>query len=136
MMGHTSIDGYLHDESKSQRGDKFVGLLLDAVNQEELTEQRIKNWVSALKLEGILEEGSSSGSSSSEGGMALEVAVAEPSVKVEMDTKVNGEHAKQPAVQQAAPVASGFVAHYNARTDKTMWINMDGKSSFVTSGKP
>ena len=130
MLGHTSTEGYLHDESKSQRGDKFVGLLLDAVNQEELTEERIKNWVSALKSEGILEEGSSSS------GMALEVAVAEPSVKVEMDTKVNGEHAKQQAVQQAAPISSGFVAHYNARTDKTMWINMDGRSSFVTSGKP
>ena len=40
MMGYTSQDGYEHESSKSIRGDKFCGLLCDAVNQEELTEER------------------------------------------------------------------------------------------------
>ncbi|KAL7512475.1 hypothetical protein ACHAXN_009447 [Cyclotella atomus] len=127
MLGYTSTEGYLHDASKSQRGDKFVGLLLDAVNQEELTEDRVKNWVSALKAEGILESGGS--------GMALEVSMAEPKVKVDMDVVANGEQkALQPAVVSVSQ--TGFVAHYNSRTDSTMWINVDGKSSFFTNGKP
>jgi hypothetical protein len=122
MLGYTNTEGYLHEESKSQRGDKFIGLLLDAVNQEELTEERVKNWVEALKDEGILE-----------GGTGLEVSsLVEPMVKVEVDKAVNGEVVKMPSV----PVASGFVAHYNPRSDKTMWIHVDGRSSFVTSGKP
>lgn len=129
MLGYSSTEGYLHDASKSQRGDNFIGLLLDAVNQEELTEERVKKWVASLKDEGIL-EGSSA-------GMALEVSVAEPKVKVEIDTAVNGEHVTQrPKEIAAVPDASGFVAHYNPRTDSTMWINVDGRSSFVTNGKP
>lgn len=127
MLGYTSTEGYLHDASKSQRGDKFIGLLLDAVNQEELTEDRVKNWVSSLKAEGILEGGS--------GGMALEVSVVEPKVKVEMDMVANGEQkASQPVT--ALVSQAGFVAHYNPGTDSTMWINVDGKSSFFTNGKP
>lgn len=126
MLGYTSTDGYLHDASKSQRGDMFIGLLLDAVNQEELTEERVKYWVASLKAEGILEGGSS--------GIALEVSTVEPMVKVEVDSAVNGERsAYQP---EPAAAASGFVAHYNPRTDSTMWINVDGRSSFVTNGKP
>merc|ERR1719276_360218 len=54
MIGYTSQDGYEHEESKAIRNDKFCGLLLDAVNQEEMTESRVKNWVAQLKEEGIL----------------------------------------------------------------------------------
>ena len=43
MCGYTSPEGYLHEESKAIRGDSFCGLLLDAVNEEELTEERVKN---------------------------------------------------------------------------------------------
>lgn len=38
MYGYISQDGYLHEASKSIRGDKFCGLLLDDVNQDDLTE--------------------------------------------------------------------------------------------------
>ena len=54
MMGAWSQEGYEHEASKSIRGDKFCGLVLDAVNQEELTEDRVKTWVSQLIGEGIL----------------------------------------------------------------------------------
>jgi len=125
MLGYTSTEGYLHDESKSQRGDKFIGLLLDAVNQEELTEERVKNWVASLKADGILDDTTTS--------LALEVSVAEPIVKVEMNV-ASDDIADQSATVPV--VSSGFIAHYNSHTDKTMWINADGRSSFVTNGKP
>lgn len=55
MMGYTSQEGYQHKESKAIRGESFCGLLLDAVNEEKLTEERVKNWVANLLDEGILE---------------------------------------------------------------------------------
>lgn len=55
MHGYISQEGYVHESSKAIRGDKFCGLLLDAVNQEEMTEDRIKNWVAQLIGEGFLE---------------------------------------------------------------------------------
>merc|ERR1711933_506715 len=66
MIGHTKIDDvYEHEASKAMRtaddgSVKFCGLLCDAVNQEDLTEGRVQNWIEQLKKEGLL-EGSSSG---------------------------------------------------------------------------
>ena len=54
MLGAWSQEGYEHEDSKSIRGDKFCGLLLDAVNQEDMTEERVQKWVAQLKDEGIL----------------------------------------------------------------------------------
>jgi flavodoxin I len=126
MCGYTSTEGYLHDASKSIRGDKFCGLLLDAVNQEELTEERVQNWVSALRAEGIL-EGGGAGSSS--------VPVVEPEMTMaEVDTVVVSDASN--GAEQPDKATSGYAAHYNPRTDKTMWVNADGRSSFVTAGKP
>ena len=45
VVGFTSAKGYEHDESKAQRGDKFVGLCLDMDNQDELTNERIESWL-------------------------------------------------------------------------------------------
>jgi flavodoxin I len=50
-VGHWPTDGYDFSESKALRDDKFVGLALDEDNQSELTEQRVKAWVSQLKSE-------------------------------------------------------------------------------------
>ena len=50
-VGFWSTDGYDFDESKAVRGGKFVGLALDDTNQSELTEQRLKKWVSLLSAE-------------------------------------------------------------------------------------
>jgi flavodoxin I len=65
MHGYTSQDGYEHEESKAIRGEKFCGLPLDVVNQDDLTEERVKNWVSQLKQEGFLETDSSQTSANS-----------------------------------------------------------------------
>jgi flavodoxin I len=46
-----SIEGYEFTESKAFRDGKFVGLALDEDNQSDLTEERIKKWVSTLKTE-------------------------------------------------------------------------------------
>jgi flavodoxin I len=50
-VGYWSKDGYDFNESKALRDGKFVGLALDEDNQSELTEERIKAWVSQLKKE-------------------------------------------------------------------------------------
>ncbi|GAB4198813.1 MAG: flavodoxin FldA [Coleofasciculaceae cyanobacterium] len=46
-----STDGYEFNESKAVRNGKFVGLALDEDNQSELSNSRIKSWVTQLKQE-------------------------------------------------------------------------------------
>jgi flavodoxin I len=129
MIGYTSQVGYLHEESKAIRGDKFCGLLLDAVNQEELTEGRVKSWVAALIDEGILDSGAAAPSVQSPSpvpqSFETEVAVVEP-VQINADV----------AATQPAKKEEGFVGHYNSITDKTWWVGNNGRSSFVTTGPP
>lgn len=55
-IGYTSTTGYEHSESKAVRGQQFCGLAIDEDNQSDLTQsdltdQRIKAWVSQLKTE-------------------------------------------------------------------------------------
>ncbi|WP_250123917.1 flavodoxin FldA [Chroococcidiopsis sp. CCMEE 29] len=50
-VGYWSKDGYDFNESKALRDGKFVGLALDEDNQSDLTEERIKAWVTQLKKE-------------------------------------------------------------------------------------
>lgn len=49
IIGAVSTDGYEFDESNAVRNGKFVGLALDAENQSDLTEKRIKAWVEQIK---------------------------------------------------------------------------------------
>lgn len=50
MIGECSTDGYNFDESHSiNKEGKFVGLALDADNEDELSKERIKKWVSSIK---------------------------------------------------------------------------------------
>lgn len=53
MVGYVSTDGYSHTESKSIRDGKFIGLPLDADNEDHLTEERVKAWCTQLKAEGF-----------------------------------------------------------------------------------
>ncbi len=48
-VGYWSTDGYEFTDSKAVRDGKFVGLALDEDNQSQLTNERIKAWVSQLK---------------------------------------------------------------------------------------
>ena len=50
-VGYWSTDGYDFNESKALKNDNFVGLALDEDNQPELTDNRIKAWVTQLKKE-------------------------------------------------------------------------------------
>lgn len=51
IVGYTDVEGYTYESSKAQRGDKFVGLLLDQENQARLTQGRVEKWVAQLKDE-------------------------------------------------------------------------------------
>jgi flavodoxin long chain len=49
VVGFTPIEGYDFEISLAIKDDQFVGLAIDDVNQPELTDIRIKNWVDELK---------------------------------------------------------------------------------------
>eukprot|EP00415_Alexandrium_ostenfeldii_P001495 UN1495 len=53
MVGYVDASGYQHQESKSVRGDKFLGLPLDEDNEDDMTEDRVTAWVSQIKGEGM-----------------------------------------------------------------------------------
>lgn len=50
-VGYWSTDSYEFTESKAVRDGKFVGLALDEDNQSDLTDERIRAWVTQLKSE-------------------------------------------------------------------------------------
>ena len=52
-IGMVSAEGYEHEESKSQRDDKFLGMPFDEDNQADLSEERAKTWIAQLKAEGM-----------------------------------------------------------------------------------
>lgn len=54
MVGYVSTDGYDFDESKSVRGDKFLGLAIDNVNNDDMTEERIGAWCKQVAQEAKL----------------------------------------------------------------------------------
>jgi len=49
IIGHTSTQGYDFVSSNSVINDKFVGLAIDADNQDDLSEQRLESWVDQIK---------------------------------------------------------------------------------------
>jgi flavodoxin I len=50
-VGYWPIDSYDFNESKAVRDGKFVGLAIDEDNQSDLTDRRVKAWVTQLKQE-------------------------------------------------------------------------------------
>lgn len=50
-IGFTSTDGHDFIESCAVEAGQFVGLALDEDNQDELSDQRIKEWCQQVKLE-------------------------------------------------------------------------------------
>jgi len=53
MIGYVPVDGYDFVESKSVRDGKFLGLPLDANNEDDMTESRVKKWTEQLVTEGM-----------------------------------------------------------------------------------
>ena len=50
-IGLWSNEGYEFEESTALRNGKFLGLILDVENQDDLSEERIKIWVNQLREE-------------------------------------------------------------------------------------
>jgi len=53
IVGAWPTAGYEHEESKSVRGDNFLGCAFDEDNQPDLSEERANKWVEQIKGEGI-----------------------------------------------------------------------------------
>jgi len=53
MVGYVDSKGYQHEESKSDKGGKFLGLPLDQDNEDDMTEGRVADWVAQIKSEGM-----------------------------------------------------------------------------------
>jgi len=51
VVGYTSIDSYKYYYSTAEKDGKFVGLAIDDDSQPELTDLRVKNWVTQVKKE-------------------------------------------------------------------------------------
>jgi len=51
VIGFTSTDGYDYEESKAEINGEFIALIIDEDNQDELTDERIKNWVENIRNE-------------------------------------------------------------------------------------
>jgi len=51
IVGKVSTEGYTYDSSEAEEDGKFLGLPLDEDNQPDATQDRIANWVGALKQE-------------------------------------------------------------------------------------
>lgn len=131
MMGSWSQEGYEHEASKSIRGDKFCGLICDMVNQEELTDERVEQWVAQLLAEGFVGGGQ---------------AVVTPTTEAPQTATVNGASVPEASLTElenqsslldesiSAHSTGGFTPHRNPAKDKTLWVSADGKSSFVTAG--
>ena len=49
IVGSVDAGGYNYDDSEAVVDGKFVGLALDEVNESQLTDGRIDEWVSAIK---------------------------------------------------------------------------------------
>ena len=51
LIGAVSAEGYNFSSSNSVVDGIFVGLALDDVNESDLTEQRVDNWIASIKDE-------------------------------------------------------------------------------------
>lgn len=49
LVGETSTDGYNFSDSKAVVDDEFIGLVIDENNQSDETDERIAEWVKAVK---------------------------------------------------------------------------------------
>lgn len=147
MIGYTSQEGYEHEDSKAIRGDLFCGLLCDMINQEELSEERVKNWIVQLKEENFLEGGSSVTAAAPVPASqpAAPVAAAQPAAAVvpapkevqvspEIEHLIGHSELLDKAIESHGN--TGFTPHYNAKSKSTMWVSADGRQCYYTADSP
>jgi hypothetical protein len=104
--------------------------LCDMVNQEELTPERVKNWVTQLQEEGFLEGGTT--------GAAVPpttTAVPAPSAEIGPESVFQTINEHSDILDEAikAHGSTGYTPHYNSKTKSTMWVSADGRSCFYTA---
>ncbi len=51
LVGQTSTDGYEYEDTTAVVEGKFLGLVIDEENQDDLTDERIKNWAEQIKAD-------------------------------------------------------------------------------------
>jgi len=49
--GYWPTEGYTYKHSAAEKDGKFIGLPIDKVNQEDMTEERIETWAAQVKSE-------------------------------------------------------------------------------------
>ena len=54
LVGQWPTDTYEFEDSKALLGGKFIGMVIDDLNQPELTDERIKTWVAQLEVRRVL----------------------------------------------------------------------------------
>lgn len=150
MMGYTSQEGYEHESSKAIRGDKFCGLLCDEINQDDLTVERVKNWVAQLKSEGILEQDKARVNTAAPSASVVGPAETESMVingQQDLISKLEAENSRLRKMLEDSKVMDGvlraemmseesFIPHYNAKTGATMWTSADGRRCYYTTDAP
>jgi flavodoxin long chain len=126
-------DSYEHSASKSIRDDKFCGLLLDEINQEDLTDGRIAKWVEQLRDGGFFDETTAAAAATTTAS-----ATAAPAMAGEQRELVTA--ASSAVVLDATTIhaasQNAFTPHFNPKSNKTMWTSPDGRKSYVTAGPP
>lgn len=53
FVGAVPAENYTFDDSEAVRDGQFVGLALDEMNEDDLTDERIESWVSLLQAEAL-----------------------------------------------------------------------------------
>lgn len=51
VIGFVDASSYDYKASLAEKGDKFCGLAIDHINEEDKTDERIENWIVQLKSE-------------------------------------------------------------------------------------
>ena len=139
MFGSWSQEGYEHTASKAIRGDKFCGLILDMINQDDLTDDRVEDWIEQLKVEGFF---SATGSAPAVVATPVELPTASSSMPqsepidvpielAQLDAELT-EHSETLDMTIESHSSGGFTPHVNHKTGKTMWVSPDGRQSYVT----
>merc|ERR1711935_677252 len=126
IFGYTSQEGYEHEASKSIRGDLFCGLICDAVNQDELTGERVQNWIVQLEKEGFMEV---SASAVKEATIVESASDSTESVFQDIDEYSN---ILDENIKHHGSKTTGFKPYYNEKTKTTMFVSADGRSCYYT----
>lgn len=128
MMGFWSQEGYEHQESKSIRNGNFCGLILDVANQEEMTDDRVKEWVAQLIREGFVGANLSAETS---GAIESNPAPREEAQQAfQTDLETLSDMLDKSIMTHST---GGFIPFHNKNKGTTMWVSADGQSSFVTA---